>query len=141
MKLHFPEIVFPASHYIPGQGGKCEGVHGHTYFVRDLTFDFGSTTELNKTGMIVDFGIIKGYFKDEWDHKNIIPEHHLEIWREHYARLEMPDNLKPLQFTTAEWVAKVMKADLIGLLLCCDNIHSFTVNFALYEGPKQDVMV
>ncbi|TSA55858.1 hypothetical protein D4R42_04735 [bacterium] len=141
MKLHFPELVFPAAHYIPGQGGKCEGVHGHNYIVRDLTIDFGSNFKLNDAGMIVDFGVIKGYFKDEWDHKLIVPDIHTTQWIDFIGRMGILLNLRPLKFTTCEWMAETVRAELTILMKEQDNINDCIITLSLYEGPNQDVMV
>lgn len=136
MKLVFEEFSFPAAHYIPGQGGKCEGVHGHNYFVRDLTIE--TEQSLNRVGMIIDFGVIKDYFKERWDHKLIVPVQDQGKWFNFLKDLGALHNVVGLQHTTCEWMHFVMTAELYSLLRK-HGITESTITFSLHEGPKQGV--
>jgi len=138
MKLHFPEITFQAAHYIPGHD-HCGSPHGHTYFVRELTVDLPQA-KLNEQGISVDFGIIKGYFKESWDHKNIIPKASLIAWQDFYSFMGYKDNLRPVISTSAEFMAQVMKKELEGLILK-EAFQTNVVHFELCEGPAQGVFV
>ena len=133
--------MFSAAHYIKGHP-KCGGVHGHTYIVRQLTIDiFG----IDDMGISIDFGIIKDYFKNEWDHRFIVPKEDYHLWREITKELKLLDNLKPVKYTTAEWFNIIIKSDLIEMLnkrypgkLTADM---YPVSFILLEGPKQGVLI
>ena len=61
------EDNFAAAHYLVNYHGKCENLHGHNYRVRV----FAEGTELDKGGMLLDFGILKKTLKqvlDRLDH-------------------------------------------------------------------------
>jgi len=69
------EQSFSAAHFLTNYHGKCENLHGHNYKV----YVYITGTELDKAGMLVDFGIAKQYCKkvlELLDHKNLneIPE-------------------------------------------------------------------
>ena len=135
MKLYFPEIDFAAAHYIPGHP-KCGGVHGHNYFVRNLEIE---VTELDDTGMSIDFGKIKDYFKEQWDHKFIVPDSAGGKWIQACMDIDpfIALKIKPLRHTTAEWMALRIQQDLIlDLDLGVDSVH-----FELWEGPHQAVKI
>jgi len=136
MKLSFEEdIKFSAAHYIPDHP-KCGGIHGHTYFVRNLTVE---VDEFDKNGMSIDFGIIKDYFKREWDHKFIIPTEDADFWKHIYEECgnnAVADNRKLVKHTTAEYMAEKMQEDLINIFE-----RRYTPHFTLCEGPDQGVEV
>jgi 6-pyruvoyl-tetrahydropterin synthase len=145
-------IIFPAAHYIPQQGGKCEGIHGHNYFVWDLTITIHNRTNvtLDNKGMIVDFGIIKDYFKQNWDHKFIIPEDDTQFWESIMSKGIVLNNLKPIKHTTAEYMAMVMQEELQELVSKyyleeeSDRRSWFdavSVRFTLSEGPVQGITI
>lgn len=140
MKIGFDVISFPAAHYIPDQGGKCEGIHGHNYVVKDLVIDFYGRVTIDEIGMIVDFGVIKEYFKEEWDHKFIVPEYDADMWTSLIEKKGMPHNLVVLKYTTAELMAKRMQEDLKDIIKKHTNAD-FSVSFKLYEGANQYVEV
>jgi 6-pyruvoyltetrahydropterin/6-carboxytetrahydropterin synthase len=59
---------FAAAHNLREFHGKCENLHGHNWFV-EVRVRAG---ELDKTGLVMDFGVIKrrlGEVLDELDHK------------------------------------------------------------------------
>ena len=142
MKIYFPEITFSAAHYIPNHE-QCSRIHGHTYFVRNLEINV-SELELDEVGMSVDFGIIKGFFKSEWDHKFIIPEKDEEYWKHIYEQtgcLPVSDGRKVIRYTTAEWMAIVIRRDLGELLEWSEVDAAMNIHFELWEGPNQAVKV
>lgn len=56
---------FQAAHFLKEYKGKCEKVHGHTFFV-DVELE---ATKLDKTGIAVDFSDIKKKLTE------ILPDH------------------------------------------------------------------
>lgn len=69
------EQHFSAAHFLTNFYGKCENMHGHNYKV----YVYVSGTQLDKAGMLIDFGIVKQYCEkvlELLDHKNLndIPE-------------------------------------------------------------------
>lgn len=59
------DMDFAAAHYIEAEGaGKCQRLHGHTYFV-NITI-CGDT--LDSRGFLVDFAEIKHLVQDKFDH-------------------------------------------------------------------------
>ncbi|OGS46988.1 MAG: 6-carboxytetrahydropterin synthase QueD [Elusimicrobia bacterium RIFOXYD2_FULL_34_15] len=67
------EDNFSAAHNLRNYKGKCEHLHGHNYKVR--VFVCGKV--LDKTGMLLDFTILKEILKEitnEFDHKYLNEE-------------------------------------------------------------------
>ena len=61
------EDNFAAAHFLRDYHGKCERLHGHNYKVRV----YAQAEELSPGGMVMDFGILKGYLKEvlkRYDH-------------------------------------------------------------------------
>ena len=56
---------FSAAHFLENYKGKCEKMHGHTFEI-EVTFRTG---ELDKSGISIDFGIIKEYLRQ------LVPDH------------------------------------------------------------------
>ena len=54
------EATFAAAHFLTEYHGKCERLHGHNYLVRA----FATGTDLDKAGMLVDFGELKGRLRE-----------------------------------------------------------------------------
>lgn len=68
------EAGFSSAHFLSGYKGKCENLHGHNYRVRA----YASGADLDSSGMLVDFGVLKGALReicDGLDHRllNDIP--------------------------------------------------------------------
>ena len=131
MKLKIDEIRFDSAHYIPGYAGKCAGIHGHTYTVKDLVIDITDVQWDTDTGISIDFAVIKAYFDREWDHKFIVPPE----WEENMVFMNMPYNLKTLPYTTAECMAHEIRSDLTCIA------EGGEVHFSLYEGYGKCVMI
>jgi 6-pyruvoyltetrahydropterin/6-carboxytetrahydropterin synthase len=61
---------FSAAHRLVGSGGKCESLHGHNFKV-ELEVE---GRQLDDTGMVVDFAVLKGTLKcvlDNLDHSDL----------------------------------------------------------------------
>ncbi|MDG5470443.1 6-carboxytetrahydropterin synthase [Jeotgalibacillus sp. ET6] len=59
------DLHFAAAHSIPHEGaGKCQNVHGHTYFA-NVTI---AGDELDDSGFLVNFKTIKNLLHDRFDH-------------------------------------------------------------------------
>lgn len=121
-------------------------VHGHTYFIKDLEIDIESPM-LDQAGLSIDFGIIKQYFKVQWDHKLIFPEHVdeklitelLKI----FSYLGIKDNLVIREGTTAEVMAMEIRSDLTKLVKTHyhHTVDEVDISFTICEGPNQGVRI
>ncbi|MED4171277.1 6-carboxytetrahydropterin synthase QueD [Halalkalibacterium halodurans] len=59
------DMHLAAAHFIPAKdAGKCQDVHGHTYFI-NVTI---AGDELDKTGFLVDFKQLKTIVHKRYDH-------------------------------------------------------------------------
>ena len=59
------DLHFSAAHFIPSEdAGKCQEMHGHTYFV-NITI---AGNELDPTGFLIDFKHIKNLVHKKYDH-------------------------------------------------------------------------
>ncbi|MCX7990727.1 MAG: 6-carboxytetrahydropterin synthase QueD [Proteobacteria bacterium] len=64
---------FSSAHYLRNYQGKCENLHGHNWKVEVVV----KGEDLDKSGMLIDFGNLKKYLKeilDLLDHKCINEE-------------------------------------------------------------------
>jgi 6-pyruvoyltetrahydropterin/6-carboxytetrahydropterin synthase len=64
------EAMFAAAHYLTEYYGKCENLHGHNYLVRA----YAKGDVLDKAGMLVDFGVLKGSLRrvtESLDHSDL----------------------------------------------------------------------
>ncbi len=145
MKILIPEITFSAAHYIPGHK-TCSGIHGHTYFVRNLEID---VDVIDSVGMSIDFGLVKGHIKDRWDHKLILPK---EINGEEIQGIrELMDafdlmkvncfNMIFIKHTTAEWMATEIRRGLGVQFGWSEVVSADRIHLELWEGPNQAVKV
>lgn len=141
--------MFDAAHYIPYHEGKCKGIHGHTYYVRNLKIWIPESFIDWEKGMIVDFGKVKDYFDEEWDHKFIVPIDDADSWLAILTGLGLRRNIVALDYTTAEWMAAEIHKDLFSLVIdeCYDGElpedenNMPIITFELYEGPNQGVVI
>jgi len=133
-------LKFSAAHYIVNHE-TCGCIHGHTFFIKDLVFEFSDDAKLNEQGILVDFGNIKDYVK-RWDHKFIVPVVHHMFWDALYKTTNMPVkyNLLYVQKTSCESMAKDIKYDLEELAMK-ESGEKVAVHFRLCEGPGQGVKV
>jgi 6-pyruvoyltetrahydropterin/6-carboxytetrahydropterin synthase len=90
------EFTFDAAHHLHCYEGKCKNLHGHTYKVV-----FGISGYVDDRGLMMDFGDIKGIWKNE-----------IEIHLDHRY---LNETLPPMN-TTAEnivvWIYEKMQAAL-----------------------------
>ncbi|HEX7502443.1 MAG TPA: 6-carboxytetrahydropterin synthase [Acidobacteriota bacterium] len=56
---------FSAAHFLENYQGKCEKMHGHTF---ELEVHLQTST-LDKSGISIDFGVIKEYLRE------LVPDH------------------------------------------------------------------
>ena len=67
-------LEFDAGHRVPSHEGKCKMLHGHRYGA-EFTF---VTDDLDQSGMVIDFAIIKSRLKrwidHYWDHNIILDQ-------------------------------------------------------------------
>ena len=132
MQIKIYELTFSAAHYLAGHP-KCGGIHGHTFFIRN----FNAESKDASAEMVVDFGRIKDYFANNWDHKFIIDETALEFWQEVIAEGILLKNLRTVKGRpTCENIAWAMSEDLRRLFPDLTYLY-----FELYEGPNQGVKV
>lgn len=126
-------IEFDAGHRVVDHDSKCKYLHGHRY-VLEVT---ARASELDKLGMVVDFGKLKTVIK-EWVDKNF--DHNVILHKQDYTFGEgiskytgqevyyMEEN------PTAENIAIHLKKDIIPMLF---TENSFTVvKIRLYETPN-----
>ena len=131
-------LYFSAGHRIVGHP-QCYRPHGHTYFV-DVTY-IPKSDRLDDMGMIIDFGDLKGgiksYLKENWDHMTIIEHTGTEVdaWSELFNKLEIPlEFLKPIRYTTAEYMQDLITRDLEKLFP-----DAAMIIVELFEGPMQGI--
>jgi len=66
------ELSFDAGHRLLGHNGNCAAPHGHTYRAEVLL----DGPDLDRTGLLVDFGEIKHHLKSwidqHWDHAFLV---------------------------------------------------------------------
>jgi len=136
MSLLIKELTFSAAHYIPNHERGCGGVHGHTYYVRNLSINVPFEC-MGANGITIDFGYVKRYFKENWDHKFIVPSKYYEYWKNFLESdgLEVKaDNLVSVEHTTVEYVSRIIQRELTDLF-------NAEVHFELSEGPNQGYRV
>lgn len=75
------KLEFDAGHRVLGHQGKCHHLHGHRYVV-EVTC---SAPDLDKLGMVIDFGVIKGQL-GSW----------IEYWFDHAMILIEGDPVLPM---------------------------------------------
>ncbi|APH05542.1 6-carboxytetrahydropterin synthase QueD [Bacillus weihaiensis] len=87
------DMHIAAAHYIPHEdAGKCQNVHGHTYFV-NITI---AGDELDETGFLVNFASLKRLIHKRFDHT--ILNDHKDLFSEK----------DPTYFPTTEGVARAI---------------------------------
>lgn len=69
---------FDAAHYLREYQGKCAGIHGHTWQVEAKV----QGNDLDRTGMLVDFSIIKKYLRSITDRLDHVLLNDLTVFRE-----------------------------------------------------------
>jgi 6-pyruvoyltetrahydropterin/6-carboxytetrahydropterin synthase len=71
------EFTFEMAHALSRYDGKCENVHGHTYFLSiTIAGEPGEDTSSSKCGMVMDFCdlklIVKDHILDYFDHALVL---------------------------------------------------------------------
>ncbi len=102
------EITFEAAHRLSDYDGKCKRIHGHSYKVELTAYG-----ELNKLGMVVDFGdlkkILNKYVFDAFDHRLILK---MDDEYNHKVFESMPDGKEVITWVpfnpTAENLARYL---------------------------------
>ena len=128
-KLKIDELTFSAAHYIRGHP-KCQALHGHTYFVREIEVDYEAPEQ-----EFVDLGIIKSIISF-FDHKLLIPLEDEKFWLGLSANI---DNQPPCRIpyviipgnTTVESLSEYIAEQIKTI----PNVKY--VRLKIYEGPNQ----
>ncbi len=113
---------FSSAHYLRNYQGKCENLHGHNWKVELVVK--GET--LDKSGMLIDFGILKRYLKevlDILDHKCINEEID-------FFKVESPSSENLARFIFSE-----LSLRLKDYGVCIDYVKVFESenSFAIYS--------
>lgn len=113
------EFTFDAAHHLHAYEGKCKNLHGHTYKVV-----IGISGIPDKTGITLDFGVIKAIWKNE-----------IEIYLDHQY---LNETLPPMN-TTAEnmvvWLFEQFESALTSKKYCEPTVSARTEFVRLYETP------
>ncbi|MFC5471689.1 6-pyruvoyl tetrahydropterin synthase family protein [Cohnella suwonensis] len=98
------DMQFAAAHYIPSdKAGVCSRMHGHTYFA-NVTI---AGDELDDTGFLVDFSVIKKLVHGRFDHSSL---------NDHGAWFGDEDPLRyPTTENAARVVCEIVQAHLDGM--------------------------
>ncbi|MBD2867497.1 6-carboxytetrahydropterin synthase QueD [Paenibacillus arenilitoris] len=87
------DFQFAAAHYVPSEeAGKCRRMHGHTYYANVTV----AGDELDRTGFLVNFAIIKQLIHDRFDHTLLNDDR------------ELFSDTEPDRFPTTEVVARTI---------------------------------
>lgn len=66
---------FEAAHRLPHLEGKCQSIHGHSFWA-EVTI--GTDVRLPESGIVVEYGDVKAFVRqwidDRWDHATILGE-------------------------------------------------------------------
>jgi 6-pyruvoyl-tetrahydropterin synthase len=131
-KLMIDELHFDAAHYLDESFGKCQYVHGHTFFVRNMEII------CNKT---VDFGKIEETV-NKFDHLLFIPKEHARMWDEIVSfaeKIRLPCKFRfyvlDSDLATVENIADALRKEIEKT----DGVLS--VKFELYEGENKGVEI
>ena len=131
-------IEFDTAHRVIGHQNKCKYLHGHRYAL-EIT---AKACELDKLGMVVDFGLLKsvmkGWIDENFDHNVILHQDDKELGSL-IASHTGQDVYYLKSNPTAENIALHLKLDIIPRLF---GKNSFDiVKIRLYETPNAFVEV
>jgi 6-pyruvoyltetrahydropterin/6-carboxytetrahydropterin synthase len=110
-----------AGHRVYGHESKCKHLHGHNYRIHFMI----TAPELDSTGRIIDFSVIKSklcdWLEENWDHKTLLFEkdpfyiyYISELWRDDTEPSWSPGGIIDVPFNpTAENMAKYL-VEVIG---------------------------
>ena len=128
-RLKIDELIFSAAHYLKGHP-KCQALHGHTYFVRNIEVDYEAPEQ-----EFVDLVTIKTII-DFFDHKLLISQEDERFWLKFASGME---NVPPCKvpcvvipgITTVENLAEYIAHQIKALP------YVKFVKLSIYEGPNQ----
>ncbi|HOX92247.1 MAG TPA: 6-carboxytetrahydropterin synthase QueD [Spirochaetales bacterium] len=112
------EAGFSAAHFLTQFYGKCENLHGHNYRVRA----YASGSQLDKAGMVLDFGVLKGCLRrvaEQLDHRCL----------NDLAELQNSPSAERI----ARYLFEAMLADTPGLPLTAVEVFETDTSMARYE--------
>ena len=124
-RLKIKELTFSAAHYI-SHHAKCGAIHGHTFFIRNLTID---------CEQFVDFADVKKVIM-QWDHTFIVPEKDYESWLKLIPSSVSPWRLDMMTVQgdpTCEILRETIRRQILSIP------GAYNVQLELYEGPNQGV--
>lgn len=120
------DLNFSAAHFIPSEdAGKCQEMHGHTYFV-NVTI---AGNELDATGFLIDFKKVKTAIHKKYDHS--VLNNHPEF-----------EN----KFPTTELLAQQIWQSIRDLLKTTDNqpdclqviVRETPTSYVIYRPRTED---
>ena len=116
------KVVFSAAHRLSFHKGKCKNLHGHNWKVE---VQIQSSAYTN---MVVDFGAIKQFIRDNFDHKVLVFEGDTVLidLTEGMERIVLPFE------TTAENLAKAISGTIKEMYLAEDKTAAVAVT--VYEN-------
>ena len=102
-------VTFDSAHRLFNYDGNCGNLHGHTWKVG---IEIDSEKPLNEVSMLIDYKVIKQYFKDYWDHRVVLnmDDPLVDALKQAGQNVSIMDG-NP----TAENIAKKILADMILL--------------------------
>ena len=125
------QVEFDSAHRLFGYEGPCKHLHGHHY-VAEVTV---RGMELDRLGMVVDFGDLKGpvvsWINEHWDHNVLLHPHDILLEGSGKVFLGESPFVIPSGNPTAENMAKGLYEVVVGLLPSCVEM----VRVRLYETP------
>ncbi len=134
------EVGFCYGHRLHEYEGKCANLHGHQGTVHAT---FGAD-RLDAIGMVVDFGVVKGYVKnwidDNWDHRMMLCDRDpmVEAVRPLDSRLH-PVPFNPTAENLAAHLFQEVEAWLADLPEEQNSTHARLVSVKFWETPTSAV--
>ncbi len=113
---------FSSAHYLRNYEGKCEHLHGHNWKV-EVVLE-GDT--LDEAGMVLDFGILKGFLKDimnTLDHKCLNDD------------VDFFKNISPSSEHIARYIYNSLKEKIVGYPVRMHEVKVFESenSYAVYK--------
>lgn len=127
---------FSAGHRLSNYEGNCKRLHGHNYECHITV----ASDDLDKLGMVVDFGVLKDIFKN---HVDSIFDHKTLLFKDDELNQKIGEVLgdrDDIVFTPYNPTAENMARHIKGIFevalqdMQLDNVQVFTV--LLYETPS-----
>jgi len=127
------KIEFDAAHRVMEHQSKCKMLHGHRYVI-DATF---VSKELDKLGMVIDFGVIKeilgGWVDKNWDHNTILNIED-KVLGDEISKLTGQEIYYLRGNPTAENMAEYLRIEICPKLFLDKNITCKKIR--LFETPN-----